>query len=72
MRRIIPSSSQQAATITNDVEIIDRRHVWGKRYYKVRDGKIPGTFCLSVLDNDVTSNTGRTNSNSVKIMGESP
>eukprot|EP00560_Eucampia_antarctica_P004442 CAMPEP_0197841776 /NCGR_PEP_ID=MMETSP1437-20131217/46367_1 /TAXON_ID=49252 ORGANISM="Eucampia antarctica, Strain CCMP1452" /NCGR_SAMPLE_ID=MMETSP1437 /ASSEMBLY_ACC=CAM_ASM_001096 /LENGTH=578 /DNA_ID=CAMNT_0043451577 /DNA_START=108 /DNA_END=1844 /DNA_ORIENTATION=+ len=38
------------------VETIDGRSVWCKRHYKVRDGKVPGTFHLSVLDNGVTSN----------------
>ena len=37
------------------VETIDGRNVWAKRHYRVRDGKIPGTFRFSVLDNGVTS-----------------
>jgi len=37
------------------VETIDGRNVWCKRHYKVRFGKIPGTFQFSVLDNGVTS-----------------
>jgi hypothetical protein len=37
------------------VETIDGRDVWAKRHYRVRDGKIPGTFRFSVLDNGVTS-----------------
>lgn len=38
------------------VETIDGRNVWAKRHYRVRRGKKPGTFRLSVLDNGVTSN----------------
>lgn len=38
------------------VETIDGRSVWCKRHYKVRHGKVPGTFHFSVLDNGVTSN----------------
>ena len=38
------------------VETMDGRVVWCKRHYKVRNGPIPGTFKLSVLDNGVTSN----------------
>ena len=38
------------------VETIDGRNVWCKRHYTVRNGKVPGTFRLSVLDNGVTSN----------------
>ncbi|KAL3779419.1 hypothetical protein HJC23_000521 [Cyclotella cryptica] len=38
------------------VETIDGRNVWCKRHYKVRNGKVPGTFRFSVLDNGVTSN----------------
>jgi VDE lipocalin domain len=38
------------------VETIDGRVVWCKRHYKVRNGPVPGTFKLSVLDNGVTSN----------------
>lgn len=37
------------------VETIDGRNVWAKRHYRVRDGKVPGTFRFSVLDNGVTS-----------------
>ena len=37
------------------VETIDGRQVWAKRHYRVRDGKVPGTFRFSVLDNGVTS-----------------
>ena len=37
------------------VETIDGRNVWAKRHYSVRDGRIPGTFRFSVLDNGVTS-----------------
>jgi len=37
------------------VETIDGRNVWCKRHYKVRDGKTPGTFRFSVLDNGVMS-----------------
>ena len=37
------------------VETIDGRNVWAKRHYRVRDGKITGTFRFSVLDNGVTS-----------------
>lgn len=37
------------------VETIDGRNVWAKRHYKVRDGKVPGTFRFSVLDNGVSS-----------------
>jgi hypothetical protein len=33
------------------VETIDGRNVWCKRHYRVRDGKVPGTFRFSVLDN---------------------
>jgi len=35
---------------------IDRRNIWGKRHYHVRDGPIPGTFRFSVMDNGVTTN----------------
>ena len=38
------------------VETVDGRNVWCKRHYRVRDGKVPGTFTFSVLDNGVTSN----------------
>ncbi len=38
------------------VNTVDGRHVWCKRHYRVRDGPVPGTFRLSVLDNGVTSN----------------
>ncbi|KAL7490068.1 hypothetical protein ACHAW6_015791 [Cyclotella cf. meneghiniana] len=38
------------------VETIDGRNVWCKRHYKVRNGRVPGTFRFSVLDNGVTSN----------------
>ena len=38
------------------VETVDGRNVWCKRHYRVRDGKVPGTFFFSVLDNGVTSN----------------
>ncbi|KAG7342339.1 hypothetical protein IV203_007432 [Nitzschia inconspicua] len=38
------------------VETLDGRNVWCKRHYRVRNGPIPGTFRLSVLDNGVTSN----------------
>ena len=38
------------------VETMDGRVVWCKRHYKVRNGPVPGTFQLSVLDNGVTSN----------------
>jgi len=38
------------------VNTVDARHVWCKRHYRVRDGPVPGTFRLSVLDNGVTSN----------------
>lgn len=37
------------------VETIDGRNVWCKRHYRVRNGKAPGTFRFSVLDNGVTS-----------------
>jgi hypothetical protein len=37
------------------VNTVDGRHVWCKRHYRVRDGPVPGTFRLSVLDNGVTS-----------------
>jgi len=37
------------------VETIDGRQIWAKRHYRVRDGKEPGTFRFSVLDNGVTS-----------------
>ncbi|KAL3807684.1 hypothetical protein ACHAXA_007330 [Cyclostephanos tholiformis] len=37
------------------VETIDGRNVWCKRHYRVRNGRIPGTFRFSVLDNGVTS-----------------
>jgi hypothetical protein len=30
--------------------------LYDKRHYKVRNGPVPGTFRLSVLDNGVTSN----------------
>ncbi|EFJ44124.1 hypothetical protein VOLCADRAFT_95570 [Volvox carteri f. nagariensis] len=35
---------------------VDGREVWRRRVYRVRQGKVPGTFHLSVLDNGVTSN----------------
>ncbi|GLC46027.1 Vitamin D3 receptor [Pleodorina starrii] len=35
---------------------LDGREVWRRRVYRVRRGKLPGTFHLSVLDNGVTSN----------------
>ncbi|GFR46611.1 hypothetical protein Agub_g8215 [Astrephomene gubernaculifera] len=35
---------------------LDGRQVWRRRVYRVRRGKAPGTFHLSVLDNGVTSN----------------
>ncbi|KAG2484866.1 hypothetical protein HYH03_016352 [Edaphochlamys debaryana] len=35
---------------------LDGREVWRRRVYRVRRGKVPGTFHLSVLDNGVTSN----------------
>jgi hypothetical protein len=34
------------------VETIDGRNVWCKRHYRVRCGKVPGTFRFTVLDND--------------------
>lgn len=37
------------------VETIDGRNVWCKRHYRVRCGKVPGTFRFIVLDNGVTS-----------------
>jgi len=37
------------------VETIDKRNVWCKRHYRVRNEKAPGTFRFSVLDNGVTS-----------------
>jgi hypothetical protein len=37
------------------VETIDGRNVWCKRHYRVRNGRVPGTFRFSVLDNGVTS-----------------
>ena len=37
------------------VETIDGRDVWCKRHYRVRCGRVPGTFRFSVLDNGVTS-----------------
>jgi hypothetical protein len=37
------------------VETVDGRNVWCKRHYRVRDGKVPGTFYFSVLDNGITS-----------------
>lgn len=37
------------------VETIDGRNVWCKRHYRVRCGKVPGTFRFTVLDNGVTS-----------------
>lgn len=33
----------------------DGREVWRRRLYRVRRGKVPGTFYYSVLDNGVTS-----------------
>ncbi|GLI62480.1 hypothetical protein VaNZ11_005111 [Volvox africanus] len=38
------------------VVTLDGREVWRRRVYRVRRGKVPGTFHLSVLDNGVTSN----------------
>ncbi|KXZ54082.1 hypothetical protein GPECTOR_5g188 [Gonium pectorale] len=35
---------------------LDGREVWRRRVYRVRRGKVPGTFHFSVLDNGVTSN----------------
>lgn len=37
------------------VETIDKRNVWCKRHYRVRNEKVPGTFRFSVLDNGITS-----------------
>jgi len=37
------------------VETLDGRNVWCKRHYRVRCGKVPGTFRFTVLDNGVTS-----------------
>lgn len=37
------------------VKTLDGREVWRQRHYRVRRGKVPGTFHLSVLDNGVTS-----------------
>ena len=37
------------------VETIDKRNVWCKRHYRVRNENVPGTFRFSVLDNGVTS-----------------
>jgi hypothetical protein len=61
-----PSQNQLFYTGTNGIDMwydpifrvntVDGRHVWCKRHYRVRDGPVPGTFRLSVLDNGVTSN----------------
>lgn len=38
------------------VETLSGERVWRDRLYRVRRGKVPGSFHLSVLDNGVTSN----------------
>lgn len=38
------------------VQTLNDETVWCKRHYKVRSGKIAGTFRFSVLDNGITSN----------------
>jgi hypothetical protein len=37
------------------VSTLDGQEVWRRRHYRVRHGKVPGTFYLSVSDNGVTS-----------------
>ena len=33
------------------VKTLDGRTVWRRRHYRVKRGKVPGTFFFSVLDN---------------------
>ena len=33
------------------VKTLDGRTVWRRRHYRVKRGKVPGTFYFSVLDN---------------------
>lgn len=37
------------------VETLDGQEVWRRRHYRVKRGKVPGTFYFSVLDNGVKS-----------------
>ena len=44
-------SPRPALPLALQVKTLDGRTVWRRRHYRVKRGKVPGTFYFSVLDN---------------------